>query len=41
MYGAAYVAPAETMNTTLLTGDQKLARAAGPRCPIEILRPAP
>ena len=40
IYDAAYVALAEAMNTTLLTGDQKLARAPGPRCPIEIFSPA-
>jgi predicted nucleic acid-binding protein len=40
IYDAAYVALAEAMNTTLLTGDQKLARAPGPQCPIEIFRPA-
>ena len=41
LYDAAYVALAEAMNTTLLTGDQKLARAPGPHCPIEIFQPAP
>jgi predicted nucleic acid-binding protein len=41
IYDAAYVALAEAMNTTLLTGDQKLARAPGPQCPIEIFQPAP
>lgn len=41
IYDAAYVALAEAMNITLLTGDQKLARAPGPRCPIEIFQPAP
>lgn len=40
IYDAAYVALAEAMDTALLTGDQRLARAAGPRCPIEILQPA-
>jgi len=40
VYDAAYVALAEAMQATLLTGDQRLARAAGPRCPIEILQPA-
>ena len=40
IYDAAYVALAEAMNTTLLTGDQKLARAPGPHCPIEIFQPA-
>jgi len=38
IYDAAYVALAEAMNTALLTGDQKLARAPGPQCPIEIFQ---
>jgi predicted nucleic acid-binding protein len=38
---AAYVALAEAMSTTLLTGDQRLARAPGPQCPVEIFQPAP
>ena len=41
IYDAAYVALAETMNITLLSGDPKLARAPGPQCPIEIFQPAP
>jgi predicted nucleic acid-binding protein len=41
IYDAAYVALAEAMSTTLLTGDQKLARAPGPQCPIEIFQPTP
>lgn len=41
IYDAAYVALAEAMSATLLTGDQKLARAPGPRCLIEIFQPAP
>jgi predicted nucleic acid-binding protein len=41
IYDAAYVALAEAMNTILLTGDQKLARAPGPQCPIEIFQSAP
>jgi predicted nucleic acid-binding protein len=41
IYDSAYIALAEAMNTTLLTGDQKLARAPGPQCPIEIFQPAP
>jgi predicted nucleic acid-binding protein len=41
IYDAAYVALAEAMSTTLLTGDQRLARAPGPQCPIEIFQPAP
>lgn len=40
IYDAAYVALAEAMNITLLTGDQKLARAPGPQCRIEIFQPA-
>ncbi len=35
-YDAAYVALAEALNTTLLTGDRRLARAPGPRCTIEL-----
>jgi len=41
IYDAAYVALAEAANTTLLTADQKLAKAPGPQCPIELFRPAP
>jgi predicted nucleic acid-binding protein len=41
IYDAAYVALAEAMNTTLLTGDRKLAKTPGPQCPIEIFQPAP
>jgi predicted nucleic acid-binding protein len=40
VYDAAYVALAEAMQATLLTGDRRLAAASGPRCPIEILQPA-
>jgi predicted nucleic acid-binding protein len=40
IYDAAYVALAEALGTTLLTGDQKLARAPGSQCPIEIFEPA-
>lgn len=40
VYDAAYVALAEAMQATLLTGDQRLARASGPRCAFEILEPA-
>ena len=39
-YGASYVALAEALEATLLTGDGRLARASGPRCHIEVLRPA-
>jgi predicted nucleic acid-binding protein len=41
IYDAAYVALAEAMDATLLTGDRRLARAPGPQCPIEILQPTP
>jgi predicted nucleic acid-binding protein len=41
IYDASYVALAEALEVTLLTGDGKLARAPGPRCHIEVLRPAP
>ena len=37
-YDAAYVALAEALNTTLLTGDRRLANATGPRCRIELMR---
>jgi predicted nucleic acid-binding protein len=40
VYDAAYVALAEAMQATLLTGDRRLSRASGPRCPIEILQAA-
>ena len=39
-YDAAYVALAEAMNATLLTGDRRLARAPGSHCAIEVLQPA-
>lgn len=38
VYDAAYVALAEALDTTLLTGDARLSRAAGPRCKIEAFR---
>ena len=41
IYGASYVALAEALEVSLLTGDGRLARAPGPRCPIEMLRSAP
>lgn len=37
-YDAAYVALAEALESTLITGDRRLARANGPRCDIEVLR---
>jgi predicted nucleic acid-binding protein len=41
IYDAAYVALAEVLKVSLLTGDKRLAGATGPRCHIEVLRPAP
>ena len=41
IYDAAYVALAEAIQATLLTADRRLARAPGPRCPIESLQPTP
>jgi predicted nucleic acid-binding protein len=41
VYDAAYVALAEALNATLLTGDMRLGRAPGSRCPIEIFPEAP
>ena len=38
IYDAAYVALAEALQTTLLTGDRRLARATGPRCTIEVVK---
>ncbi|HEY3952735.1 MAG TPA: type II toxin-antitoxin system VapC family toxin [Streptosporangiaceae bacterium] len=40
-YDASYVALAEVLGVTLLTGDYRLARATGPRCTIEVLRSSP
>jgi predicted nucleic acid-binding protein len=37
-YDAAYVGLAETLACELLTSDQSLSSAAGPRCPIRLLR---
>jgi len=36
-YAAVYVALAEALDLTLLTADARLARASGPRCPIDVL----
>ncbi len=36
-YDAAYVALAEALGAVLVTADGRLARAAGPRCSIELL----
>jgi predicted nucleic acid-binding protein len=41
IYDASYVALAEALDITLVTSDGRLARATGPRCHIELLRPAP
>jgi predicted nucleic acid-binding protein len=38
IYEAAYVALAEILQAALLTGDERLASASGPRCAIDILR---
>jgi predicted nucleic acid-binding protein len=40
-YDASYVALAEALDVLLLTGDQRIARAPGPRCQIEVLPPTP
>jgi hypothetical protein len=40
VYDASYVALAEALDLTLLTGDGRLARAPALRCHVEILRPA-
>lgn len=37
VYDAAYVALAELLDAALLTADVRLSKAAGPRCPIEVL----
>jgi predicted nucleic acid-binding protein len=37
-YDAAYVALAEILGCELLTGDAKLAKAPGPKCPVRLLR---
>ncbi|MDQ4104678.1 MAG: type II toxin-antitoxin system VapC family toxin [Actinomycetota bacterium] len=39
-YDAAYVALAEIFGCELLTGDQSLAAAPGPRCAIRLVQPA-
>lgn len=39
-YDAVYVALAELLDVALLTGDERLAAAPGPRCRIEVIRPA-
>jgi predicted nucleic acid-binding protein len=37
-YDAAYVALAEVLDCELVTADQRLVGATGPRCPITLLR---
>lgn len=37
IYDAAYVALAETLDVRLLTADGRLARATGPRCPVDLV----
>jgi len=34
VYGGWYVALAESLDTSLVTADRRLAQAAGPRCPV-------
>lgn len=38
VYDSAYVALAETLDSELLTADQRLANAPGPQCAIRVLR---
>lgn len=40
VYDASYVALAERLGVTLLTGDGRMARAPGLRCRVEVLDPA-
>jgi len=37
VYDSAYIALAETLGCELLTADQRLANASGPRCAIRVL----
>jgi predicted nucleic acid-binding protein len=37
VYDAWYVALAEWLSTDLVTADERLARAVGPRCPIRLV----
>lgn len=37
-WDALYVALAEALDATLITLDERLATASGPRCPIEVIR---
>jgi predicted nucleic acid-binding protein len=36
-WDAVYVALAESFQATLITTDERLARAPGPRCPVEVV----
>jgi predicted nucleic acid-binding protein len=36
-YDAAYIALAEILGCELLTGDERLAQAPGPQCPVRVL----
>jgi predicted nucleic acid-binding protein len=40
IYDAVYVALAEALQAPLLTGDRRLAGSTGPRCVIEVVKPA-
>lgn len=40
VYDGAYIALAEALGVSLLTGDARLGRATGPTCAIEVLPPA-
>lgn len=37
IYDASYIALAEALQATFLTGDRRIARAPGPTCPIEVV----
>ncbi len=37
-YEASYVALAEALDCELLTADERLANAPGPRCPIRVIK---
>jgi predicted nucleic acid-binding protein len=37
-YDATYIALAEVLGCELLTGDERLAKAPGPRCAVRLLR---
>jgi predicted nucleic acid-binding protein len=38
MYDASYVALAEALDVTLLTADNRIARAPGLACPVDVMR---